>query len=117
MPIVTATIANGQSLSGVIDVSEGYQITGIKMPDAWTTAALTFVACERADGTFADVYDVDGVEVAITATNAQAGRWFVIQPLVDYMDFRFFKLRSGVSGAAVAQGAARTFIITYEPRR
>ena len=117
MPIVTASIAAGASLSGVINVSEGFQITGIKMPTAWTAAALTFRACEDAAGTYADVYDVDGVEVTITATHAQAGRWFVIQPVVDYMDFRFFKIRSGTSATPVNQAEARTFIIMYEPRR
>lgn len=116
MPIVTATIAAGASVSGVINVSEGFQITGIKMPTAWTAAALTFQACEVADGTFADVYDVDGVEVRITAANALAGRWFVVQPVVDYMDFRFFKLRSGISGTPVNQAETRTFVIMYEPR-
>ena len=39
----TVTIANGQSLSGAVNLS-GFTLIGIDLPSAWTTANLTLQA-------------------------------------------------------------------------
>ncbi len=99
------TIANGQSLSGQIDL-EGYALVGIYMPSAWTAADLTFQATDVSGGSFQNVYDDQGNEVRVTVSasccigiDAVAG---ALAP------FRFMKIRSGTSAVPVAQGADRT---------
>lgn len=104
-----ATIANGASLSGAVDLGikdSGHKVVGIVMPAAWTAANLTFQASSD-NSTFNDLYDDNGTELNINAAQARAiglrkdqsdvlGRW------------RFIKVRSGTTGTPVNQNAART---------
>ncbi len=99
------TIANGQSLSGQIDL-EGYALVGIYMPAAWTTANLTFLASDVTGGTFQDIYDDNG-NPANAAANA--GRCIGLDQIAGVLaPFRFLKLRSGTASTPVNQGADRT---------
>ena len=50
----TATIANGQSLSGEVDL-EGYAVAAISMPATWTAADITFAVATATGGTFISV--------------------------------------------------------------
>lgn len=106
----TATIANGASLSGTVDLGTN-RLFAIVMPASWTTANLTFQV--SADGTnFFDLYDDAGTEVAFTAAasrviqNSNPGRW---------LGFRYLKVRSGTSGTPVNQGGARSLTIIGVP--
>ena len=105
----TVTIANGASLSGVIDL-EGFVLMGIQMPSAWTAANLTFEASSARAGTFDDVYDDTGTEVNVTAA---ASRYIgVTGTKGDVLaNVRFLKVRSGTTGTPVNQGAARTITL------
>lgn len=97
-----ATIANGESLSSPIDLG-GKRLTHIAIPAAWTAANLTFQV--SVDGrTFGDLYDAVGTEY--TATVGGASRTVLI-PFADFIGAQFIKIRSGTTGSAVAQGAAR----------
>jgi len=105
-----ATIANGASLSGAVDLT-AYRLFAIVMPASWTAASLTFQVSP--DGTnYADLYDDTGSEVTFTAAasrviqNTNPGRW---------LGFRYIKVRSGTSGSAVNQAAARTLTIVGVP--
>jgi hypothetical protein len=98
---VTATIANGASLSGEIDTA-GHSQIGLYMPADWTTANLTFQASNVSGGTFYNVYDSAGNELVVTAADDRA-----IGDIPELAPFRFIKIRSGTSAAAVNQGAAR----------
>lgn len=96
-----ATIANGQSLSDAIDLG-GLRLVSIVMPSAWTAANLTFQVSH--DGTtYNNLYDAGGSEVTTTAA---ASRYIYLDPAF-WSGIRFLKVRSGTSGAAVAQGAER----------
>jgi hypothetical protein len=106
----TATIANGASLSGAIDLGTS-RLLAIQMPAAWTAAALTFEASY--DGvTYAPVYDSAGTEISWTvgaariALNAAAAEWLGV---------RYLKVRSGTSAAPVNQAADRTLKIIGAP--
>lgn len=107
------TIAAGQSLSGVVDL-HGLPIVALITPNPWTSAAITFQACEAEDGTFADVYGDDGNEVTIAAANIPAGAKRVIvnhAVLEKLAAVRYLKLRSGTGGVPVAQVGDRTIYV------
>jgi hypothetical protein len=104
------TIANGASLATAVDLG-GATVVGIVMPAAWTTAVVTLSA--SVDGTtYNDVTDSAGTEVSIAAA---ASRYIPINPAT-LPGLQYVKVRSGTSGAAVNQGAARTlYLVTRAP--
>lgn len=105
----TATIANGASLSGAIDLSTG-KLARIAMPASWTAANLTFQASY--DGaTYNDLYDQNGTEYTVTAAASRS----ILVPFADFIGIRYLKIRSGTSGAAVNQGADRTLNLVLVP--
>jgi len=108
-------IANAASLqTGEVDV-RSHDIVGIEMPAAWTAASITFQGCFRNDGasgtalteTFQNVFDGAGAELTITTLVSQ----YVVLTQAQQFATRGLariKIRSGTSGVAVNQGAART---------
>ena len=105
----TASISNGQSLSGAIDLG-GARLAYIQMPASWTAAALTFQA--SADGvTYVDLYDNDGVEYSASVAASQG----IIVPLTDFLGIRYLKVRSGTSAVPVNQGGDRTLTLRAVP--
>ena len=104
-------IASGQSLGPAISL-DSVRLAAIQMPAAWTAANLTFQG--SVDGTnFFDVFDgvAAGAEVTV---GAAASRYIILNPDV-FSQFSSVKIRSGTSGAAVAQGAARTLQLVTIP--
>jgi hypothetical protein len=104
----TALIANGASLSSVVELGAG-KLVAIQMPAAWTAAALTFSA--SIDGTnYFDVYD------GSTERNysVDASRMLILQ-MADWIGIKFLKIRSGTSGTPVSQGADRTLTLLVQP--
>lgn len=107
----TATIANNGSLSGAVDTGNA-RLIAIVMPEAWTTAVLTFAAAATLAGTYYPVYDDAGVEVTVQAAASRAiGVDLVAGALAP---FRFIKIRSGTVGSAVNQGAERVITVLVE---
>jgi len=109
--IIEATIAINKSITGEINIA-GYRYIAIIMPDAWTTADLTFTAAELSGATFKDLYGGDGVEVLIYAGTAR-----VIS--IDIADSALaplphIKIRSGTTGTPVNQSAERTLKILLQ---
>lgn len=99
--VSSATIANGENLSGAVDLGDK-TMTGIVMPAAWTAAVLTFAV--SADGvTYNPLYDEDGSEVTETVAASRAIR---LDP-AQWAGWRYVKIRSGTAAAPVAQGAER----------
>ena len=109
--VATSTIANGQSLSGVIDL-EGRTMVGIIMPAAWTAASLTFQACATQTGTYSDLYDDSGIEVAVQAAAARAIA--VDLAALKLAPWRYLRIRSGTSGTPVNQGAERILTLVVK---
>jgi hypothetical protein len=105
---LTATIANGESLSGAVDLG-GRKLVAIDMPAAWTAASLTFQASP--DGvTYDDLYD-GGTERALTVAASR----YLAQNIGDWVGVRWLKIRSGTSGTPVNQGGARTLTLVVQP--
>lgn len=102
---MVARIAASASLSGAVEIGDALAVA-IHMPATWTTAGITFQA--SFDGTtYNNVYDDAGNEVTISAA---ASRAIVILTNV-LTPFKYIKIRSGTSGAAVTQAAERILIV------
>lgn len=99
-PAVSATIANGQQISSVINCG-GLTLCGVKIPSAFTGTALTFLMCDTIDGTYVPVNGVDGS--AISYTVAPSG-YYALDPK-DFQGIQFLEIKSGT-----AEAAARTLI-------
>lgn len=108
---VTAAIGNGASLSAAA-ATGGAALVGILFPAAWTAAAVSFQV--SFDGTtFYDLFNQTG-EVAIPAAQVAVSRVVMVNPL-DFLGAPYLKLRSGLTAAAVNQGAARTLTLVTRP--
>lgn len=105
----TATIANGASLSGAVDLGQSRAVR-LVMPAAWTAASLTFQTSY--DGTtYNNYYNADGTEYTVQASSSRS----ILLPLADFVGIRFLKVRSGTSSAAVNQGAERVIGVQAVP--
>lgn len=105
----TASIANGASVSGSIDLTMT-ALLGFIVPAAWTAAALNIeVSADNATWATAGVFDGNSSTVsswsALTAGAAYAVDAAAMLP------WRYARLRSGTAAAPVNQGAQRDFTI------
>jgi hypothetical protein len=102
----TATIANGEALSGAIDI-RGYGWVTVHMPAAWTAAELGLKAATTLAGTYGNVYK----EAALYTVAVAADRVVVLDPQVT-AGLAFIKLWSqNGAGVDANQGAARTLTV------
>ena len=110
MDQTNVVIANGESLSGEIDLQH-FLPCGVIMPSAWTAASLTFAGAaddgSGNPGTFVAITNDAGVEYTVTVAASKA---VMIDP-ARLAGVRYVKIRSGTSSAAVNQGAARTLSV------
>lgn len=105
--VVKVTIASGQSLSPAVELTTE-QLVGVQLPAGWTAADMTFQGSY--DGvTYGDVFTQTG-EYKIPSASLAASQHVILSP-VDTASFRFVKVRSGVTGAAVAQLADRVITL------
>lgn len=112
MPFYTATIANGESLSGAVRIqypdngNDGYTtLCGIIVPSGWTTAVISFAAGLTVDGTFYPVLTAAGAEVVTGSITGGTAVWIALDP-ADFSGIPFIKIRSGTSAAAVNQSGS-----------
>jgi hypothetical protein len=108
----TATISNGTSVSGSIDLSTT-ALLGFIAPSAWTTASLSLEVSVDNTNWAAAIYD---------STNSSTGYWASVVAgsayavdTVSMLPFRYVRLRSGTSAAPVVQGADRAFVVITRP--
>jgi hypothetical protein len=109
---VTATIANGASVSGAVDLL-GTSLLSFIAPAAWTTAALQ-IEVSADNSNWATVVNdqygsATGQYSAITAGAAYA------VDTVALLGYRYIRLRSGSAASPVNQGADRTFTLITRP--
>jgi hypothetical protein len=106
---LTATIANGASLSAALDLSERTPVA-LLMPAAWTAASITFQASFD-NSTFYNVFTAAGSEYTLTV---DVDQYIIIDP-VNLAGASYLKVRSGTAAAAQNQGAARSIgLVTRE---
>lgn len=97
---LTATIANGASLSDAVDLL-GYDLVALAFPAAWTAADVTLQTSE--DGvTYRNVM-TDAASPAEVVVGADASLHVVISGVTGTALGRFIKIRSGTAAAAVNQ--------------
>lgn len=107
---VDAVIPLNGSLSGAVDLSAGV-LVGVYMPAAWTAADLSFLACSIPGGPYLNVFDEFGVERKVAAAASR----YIPLAASDWIGVENLQIRSGISGAAVAQAAARTLKLVLQP--
>jgi hypothetical protein len=96
-----ATIANGQSISGTLDLWKK-SLVGILLPATWTAAGLSFLASP--DGvTFGKLYDAFG---ELTIVSLAGGEYVTLDP-AKFFGVRYVQIRSGTAGTPVNQGGSR----------
>lgn len=105
--VLQVDIASGTSLSGEVNVGP-HRIVGVQMPAGWDAAGITFQALVR-DGTFGNVHDQAGTEVAITSPAAD--RYVAIADTVALLGLGRVKVRSGTGATPVNQTANRTLYL------
>ena len=108
---VTATIANGESLSGEVDLGEGRVLVGIIMPAAWTAAAMTFQS-GVATGVVANLFQF-GAEVSYTV---DASQYISLQDVMHFYGARYVRVRSGPAATPQAQGGERAITLVTARR-
>lgn len=89
---LTATIASGQTESGVVDLG-GTQLVGLFLPSTFDGTTLSIQAALTAGGTFVPVY-ADGADLGFTVAAAKAVGFENLAPLAGW---RFIKLVAGTS--------------------
>lgn len=101
----TVTIANGQSLSGAVDLSS-YTLVGLVMPAAWTAAAITF------QGSVDNVnfFDVCDQNAEINVGAAAANKYILLSPAT-FVGLRYLKIQSGTNAVPVNQGQQTTITL------
>ena len=99
-----ATIANGASLSGAIDLSVS-TLRSVRpcavLVDNWDAADMSFQVSPNGT-TWYDVYSQNGDELTISI---EAGQAVILTP-ADFIGFAWLKVRSGTSDAPVNQSPA-----------
>lgn len=104
MTLLTATIAEGASLSGSVSLGRNLQLFAIKMPAAWDAAAITLQT--SVDGSaWSNVFLPGGTEYSLTVA---AASWVLLDPTYLEGLGPYIKIRSGTSGTPVNQTAARS---------
>ena len=101
----TATIANGASLSDAVAVAAGKVVYGVIIPAAWTTAQISFDVSHDSGVTYTSLRDPAGNEHA----NAVTVSTFIPFPTV--VGVTHIKIRSGIIGTLVNQGAQRLLTV------
>lgn len=108
-----ATIANGASLSASVAMGQQRTLVGLMTPSAWTAAAISFDV-SMDDSTYGALYDDLGTEVVIPSASiaTAAVRSFSLDPR-NFIGWKYVKVRSGINGTTVNQGAARSVTLVF----
>jgi len=104
---MTATIALNESLSSSVEV-QGARLAGLRMPAAWTAAAVTLQGRTGDTGSWFDLYDGSGSELSVTVA---ASRWVVLSQALPRV--HSIRLRSGTAASPVNQAAARDIELLF----
>jgi hypothetical protein len=107
----SVTIANGESLSSVID-KRGKAIGGIQAPAALDAAALTFQG-SMDNSTFVEIADQAGNALTTAGTLSASGGMSLDLLALALAPWPYIKIRTGTSGSPQAQSAARTLLVDF----
>lgn len=106
--VLTATIANGDTLSDVVDLG-GAAVYGIVLPTL-TGTTLSIQGCDTAGGTYVTLKSIAGAAATITVATVGAGAYLYLDPSMT-AGWPYLKLLS-----QAAEGAARSIkLLTRQP--
>lgn len=105
-----ATVANGQTASGEVDLS-GCELVGLFVPSTFDGTQITLTATPAGGGTHVVVQDGDGSSSAFTITTA-ASRYVPLDNLAIAAGIRFVKLV-----CATSQTGDTVFTLATRPPR
>ena len=109
----TATIANGASVSGAVDLSKT-ALMGFVAPAAWTTAALNLeVSLDGSTWVTAGVIGPDSGPVGSWSA-VTAGAAYAVD-VASMLPWAYVRFRSGTAASPVNQGGARIFTVITRP--
>ena len=113
----TASIANGASVSGAVDLLNTALLAFIA-PAAWTAAALnievsTTGGASASEWATAGLFDASGVATGQYASLTGGAAYAV--DFNSLLGYRYVRLRSGTAAAPVNQGAQRDFVLITRP--
>lgn len=104
-----AAIAAEASLSPEVDIG-GYTLVGIIVPQAWTSAPITFQGSPDGGTTWGELTDITGVPIEVTSLTGGTVYFVALDP-ARFRGLRSLKIRSGTVGAPVAQVSAVTLML------
>jgi len=108
--VIKATIANGQSESGPIDLRDAAGDAGlVGIPSAWTAADLGFKVSDTLAGTYSPLRDESGALVTVSGIITNAAAWYKLPEAL--RGAMFVKLWSQSAGVAANQGADRAIAV------
>lgn len=113
---LTLSIGSGASVTASEPSLDGDVPVAVITPAAWTAAAMSFLVSWDGGVSFVEMFDDQGIEVAIPSASipTAAQRAFALNPRL-FLGATHLRLRSGLSGAAVNQAAARSLILVTRP--
>lgn len=109
----TLIIPNAASISNSVKLG-GAGISGIFMPAAWTAAAIGF-SVSQDDVTYFGLFDEAGAEISMVVAAATYVEFTNLSRFAGFSSDMFLKLRSGTIAVPVAQGGARSLLLTTTP--
>jgi len=112
---VTILAATATGLSSAVEIGD-WSLAGFIMPAAWDAAALTFQVCDTYGGTYIDLYTDGGTEVNVGVTTSRAYALSACTNGASLKPWRYIKVRSGTTGAAVQQAGGNR-VITFVLKR
>ena|SRR5258708_1743231 len=114
--VLSTTILNGTSLSGIIDC-QGFCPIAVITPTAWTAASLT--AQGSIDGiTFFPILGNTSTQLVLCTAIGTTGYQLIVTTSSGFIGNplpRYIKLRSGTDAVPVNQLADRAFTIILQP--
>jgi hypothetical protein len=105
--VLTATIANGATLSDVVDLGAS-AVCGMILPTL-TGTTLSIQGCDTSGGTYATLKDINGTAATITVATVGAGAYLYLDPLMT-AGWQYIKLLS-----QAAEGSARSIKLLIRP--
>lgn len=110
---VDATIANGASLSGAVEL-KGYALTALIIPAEWDTATVATFNLSVDGSTYYNLYhDVSGTLTEYSVPVA-ASRYIALDA-TKFMGVQYIKVRAGTAGAASNQTGATVVTLVCFP--
>jgi hypothetical protein len=111
--LLPATIAAGQSMSGVVTVPKAMRLWALALPSGWDESAISYSISFNEREWFEPTDYSTGAPL-IETVRGVGGRAFLVSSYA-LLRCSFLRVRSGSAAAAIAQQAAQTLQLLFSP--